>query len=318
MIAVQKVLFPTDFSRSSNQALFHALFMTKHYHAQLHILHVAVPPGYSPEAASVSQSVRSPEDQVQSTVAAVRSQLQTGQDQCFITGAVSFGTNVPQVILEYASDHDVDLIVMGTHGRQGVEHLLLGSVAETVVRHALCPVVTVRATQPTVAIPPQRILVPIDLSDHSVLALSYGRWLAADFNAQLQVLHVVENDIHPSFYTMGQPPITLMMADILLRARAQTEQLLAQTPGPKVPAETLVVRGYPPAMIIQTAQKLGSDLIVIATHGLTGIEHFLLGSVTEKVVRTAVQPVFTVKSFGKKLLPADAGAGNSTAFDTSL
>lgn len=303
-MVIRKILFPTDFSRCSQQALEYALIMTKLYRSELHVVHVAVPPGYSPEATPTSEVL--PEQQLNAGLASVRSLLSTNGDaKCSVTGTVLYGTIVPQVILEYASEHDIDLIIMGTHGRQGVEHLLLGSVAETVVRHALCPVITLRSGKHVTSVrTPERILIPIDLSEHSELALTYGKYLAADCNAHLQVLHVVEEDFHPAFYAMGQSPVTLMMADILLRARAETERLLQRAPGPPVSAETVVVQGYPPAMIIRMAQELKSDFIVIATHGLTGIEHFLLGSVTEKVVRTSPVPVFTVKSFGKKLLPS--------------
>ncbi len=306
MISIRKILFPTDFSQCSEQALRYALFLTKRYQSELHVVHIAVPPENNYEAeTSATWNSAVAEERLAERVQAIADQLASKSEHPpIVKEHFVRGTSVAPSLLEYSAEQDFDLIVMGTHGRRGVGHLFLGSVAETMVRHSPCPVLTVReAKEPPRGETPKRILVPIDLSDHSVLALSYAKFLAADYGARLQVLHVVEESLHPSFYAMGRTPVTMMMADILLSAKAETERLIEGAPGPEIPAETFVIQGHAPSDIVRLANEHGSDLIVIATHGLTGIEHFLLGSVTEKVVRTASQPVFTVKSFGKRLLP---------------
>jgi len=86
------------------------------------------------------------------------------------------------------------------------------------------------------------------------------------------------------------------------KAEEALDELLAETPGPEVPAERFVATGRPASEIARFAEDRGSDMVVIATHGLTGLERLLVGSTAEQVVRLAPCPVFTVKSFGKSLI----------------
>jgi len=86
------------------------------------------------------------------------------------------------------------------------------------------------------------------------------------------------------------------------KAEEALDELLAETPGPEVPAERFVATGRPASEIARFAEEHGSDMVVIATHGLTGLERLLVGSTAEQVVRLSPCPVFTVKSFGKSLI----------------
>ena len=193
---------------------------------------------------------------------------------------------------------------MGTHGRRGPARLFLGSVAEEVVRHAPCPVLTLREEKAPKAIEAvEKILVPVDFSPYSQEALSYGKEVAALYGAGLQVLHTIEEPAYPYFYTPGgtYSPVEQLEA---LREKAEEalDKMLSETPGPEVPAERFVATGRPASEIARFAEERGSDMVVIATHGLTGLERLLVGSTAEQVVRLAHCPVFTVKSFGKSLI----------------
>ncbi len=198
-------------------------------------------------------------------------------------------------ILEYAAEHNIDLITLGTHGRRGLRRLLLGSVAEEVVRLAPCPVLTVpeRAGGTT---PGQvrRILVPVDFSEHARLALSHASQLAALYGARLELLHVIAEVVYPDFYPPLVPPLGAVSDELRERSQTRLRDLLAQVPHPD--ADTHVGSGPAAHEIVRFAEDLPADLIVIASHGLTGIRHMLLGSVTEQVVRRAPCPVFTVKT----------------------
>jgi len=204
------------------------------------------------------------------------------------------------VILKYAGENEIDLIVMGTHGRRGLGHLFLGSVAEEVVRHASCPVFTVREKEtpkPVEAV--EKILVPLDFSEHAKTALRQALDMAEAYDAGLQLLHVVEDNLHPYFHMAGTRSILELHPDIEEKSMEVMKKTFAEINGRHIPATFHVAVGHAAQEINQFAEDQDTDLIVIATHGLTGLEHLLMGSVTEKVVRMAACPVFTVKAFGK-------------------
>jgi nucleotide-binding universal stress UspA family protein len=304
---LHRILFPTDFSRCADQALLHALYMAEKYGAELHMLHVVVLHGYDPhnpdyEFPDVARGV---ERQVQDVAAEhMRTALNKHKiESVKVVKAQERGVRASRVIMEYAAGNEIDLIVMGTHGRRGLGHLFLGSVTEEVVRRVTCPVLTVRERQdPLTPKTLERILVPVDFSEYSRNAVAYAKELASSYRANLQLLHVVEHAIHPSFYIPAKSSLLDIMPDIKDKSRSELQNVLAGVKGPDMPAEFHVAEGHAAKEIIKFAEAQGSDLIVIATHGLTGIEHLLLGSTTEKVVRMAPCPVFTVKSFGKSLL----------------
>jgi nucleotide-binding universal stress UspA family protein len=225
------------------------------------------------------------------------------QDQLEITQVHRQGDSTDTVILNYAKEQDIDLIVLGTHGRRGLGRLVLGSTAEKVVRTSSCPVFTIRERkEPRPIEEIERILVPIDFSEHSKHALRYAKHIAKSYEARLQLLHVVEKVIHPPFYAQEYYQNIRQKESFPNRAREALQQFLEETEGPKISAEVHVIEGRAAADITVCANELASDLIVIATHGLTGIEHLLMGSVTEKVVRHSSCPVFTVTVYGKNLI----------------
>jgi nucleotide-binding universal stress UspA family protein len=187
-------------------------------------------------------------------------------------------------------------------------------VAEEVVRLSRCPVFTIRERrEPRLVEEIERILIPIDFSEHSRHALRYAKQVAASYGARLQLLHVIENVIHPSFYALDRLHSSELLGVIPKKARRALERFLDETAGPELTTEVHVIEGRAAADITAYAKELDSDLIVIATHGLTGIEHLLTGSVTEKVVRHASCPVFTVTVYGKNLIWDNTTSHRSTS-----
>ncbi len=220
-------------------------------------------------------------------------------------------------IVSYAERCDIDLIVMGTHGRRGVRRLLLGSTAEEVVRTAPCPVFTVRSRDPSAAVALKEIasiLVPLDFSRHSQTALCHAKELAAVYDARLDLLHVVEDWLwlYPAFYTDVMNSVGID-PDLEGKAAEELKQFYHETEGPDTDVDIHIWKGHAAREIIRFATEHGSDLVVMSTHGLGGLEHVLLGSVAEKVVRRSPAPVFTVKAFGKALAPLLALAEAETA-----
>jgi nucleotide-binding universal stress UspA family protein len=306
MLQLQKILFPTDFSKCAEQALAHAVFLAEKYGAEIHVLHVITifedqPSVVSNEIAETKEMVRKLEDIAEKQLNKLLDS-HSSNDIKIIT-EIKRGLSAAPAILEYVSDKQIDLIVMGTHGRRGLGHLLLGSAAEEVVRLAPCPVFTIRELkEPKPVMQVNNILVPIDFSNHSEKALTYASEIAQSYNAQLQVLHIIEETMHPAFSVTGKSSIFDLVPGIKEDSKKRIAKMLEKFVSDKVKSKVFIQGGRAANDIIKFAKENSTDLIVIATHGLTGLEHMLLGSVTEKVVRMAHCPVFTVKSFGKQLI----------------
>lgn len=152
MISIKRILLPTDFSDSAQQARDYACLLAEELQAELHLLHVLSDPLQSAPSFGmglVSPELlrRSPEEDRKQEADALEKLRECLSDEWRTGKQVQFVTRWGNAYVEtvrYAREHDVDLIVMGTHGRAGLRHVLLGSVAENIVRHAPCPVLTVR------------------------------------------------------------------------------------------------------------------------------------------------------------------------------
>lgn len=139
------------------------------------------------------------------------------------------------------------------------------------------------------------ILVPIDFSDYSKNALKYAVQFAKHFHAKIFLVYVVEPTIYPADFSMGQVAIPSMDADLQKRADEELTSLAKNFIDPSVEVETMIKTGKPFVEINDTAREKDIDLIIIATHGHTGVEHLLFGSTAEKVVRKAPCPVLTLR-----------------------
>ena len=201
-------------------------------------------------------------------------------------------------ILEVARESGADLIVLGTHGRTGLQHIQLGSVAERVVELSPVPVLTVRRAtaqrQGGAMLKISKILCPVDFSEHSQAALDHAAELARRYGAELTLLHVIEPVLYPIAY--GLPPVAPV--DYEQVAREAAARTLAGMTGklPNLKVSQRIEAGAASQRICDLAKDQGFDLIVLATHGYTGLKHVLLGSTAERVVRHAPCAVLVVKA----------------------
>lgn len=147
MITLTNILVPSDFSECSNQALRYGLELARKFDATLHLVHVVQDPATQPWAAEgfAVPVLEVTEQWLKEAEARLRTSIPDA-DRPRVRVSSLLGAVAPEV-LRYAQDEAIDLIVMGTHGRGGVSHLLLGSIAEKMVRRAPCPVLTVRHPQ---------------------------------------------------------------------------------------------------------------------------------------------------------------------------
>jgi nucleotide-binding universal stress UspA family protein len=307
MFDPKQILHPTDFSPSARAALQHAIALAREHGATLHLLHAD--PALTDDPIRGAFSVSLSEEEAYAEVEAqARKQLdalcaEAGLDEAGevdVVTAVKRGLAPGPVIVDYARHHDIDLIAMGTHGRRGVRRFVLGSVAEEVTRHAEADVLTVRAADEAEveALTPEaveRVLVPIDFSAYSRPLAEAAVTVARDYTAALDLLHVVE----PLPF-----PVPLMGAvtlyDLVSNPKEEATKLLDRLAdevrvegGPAI--ATHVEDGHAALTITEVAEARHSDLIVIASHGLTGLERVLLGSVTARVTRRAPCPVLVLR-----------------------
>ena len=304
MLSIQRILFPTDFSEGSKRAFPQAAFLANWHDAELHVVNVTGRHQHDHGEAktrfpigvdTLNSWLRRPSRANAETNWPDLGTMSIAQEQ--------LESAVPgEALVDYADANDMDLVVMGTHGRRGVDRMLFGSVTEEVVRTASCPVLTVRADAeraPDQAV--RRVLVPIDFSDASVAALRHAKEIALTYGAEIDLLHVVDTPTYASAYDLES--ISFPTAEVLER----TEEQLGDLAREEVGYEHVMVSsevGSPSRTILDYVDAQEVDLVVIATHGRTGLDRLLLGSVTERVLRQSPTPVFVVKPDTKSLLPA--------------
>ncbi|MFO0775384.1 MAG: universal stress protein [Nitrospiraceae bacterium] len=209
--------------------------------------------------------------------------------------------NPSQEIVALAASLPADLVVLGTHGRTGLDHVLIGSTAERVVRAATCDVLTIRAGVAHASVgesgaqrkPPfQRLLVPVDFSDYSQAVVDAATRLARGFGSLLTLLHIVEPIGYGVDFTIRH---ALSGSALREDAERALDQLVATCRAQGVTAEGRVVPGLPTDAIVRAAEACESDAIVMGTHGRRGWSRLRFGSVAEAVVRQAGCPVITVR-----------------------
>lgn len=143
--------------------------------------------------------------------------------------------------------------------------------------------------------PIKKILVPVDFSDYSKRALRYAVDFSKHFNSELILISVIEPMIYPADFSMGQVAIPATDQNLTERIENELKTLEENEIGGQVKSKRIIKSGKPFYEIVETAREEDVDLIIIATHGHTGVEHLLFGSTAEKVVRKAPCPVLTLR-----------------------
>jgi nucleotide-binding universal stress UspA family protein len=283
----EDILLPVDGSDGAAEALHHAAEIAHWADATIHVLFVAD---------TTRDSVTVVETQVVDALVREGADIVEDAEKTLNTLGVDYDTDVVQgnpapTIVEYAERYDYDVIVMPTHGREGVSRYLLGSVTEKVVRLSSVPVLTVRM-QPDerLVFPYENVLLPTDGSAGAAHAADHALSLVADFDATVHVLSVVdETSLGPDVHsTITGPEREQVATDAVDDVVSEAER--------RGVSNTVrhVEHGSPIEGILDTIESNDIHAVVMGTTGRRGSDRILLGSVAERTVRSAPVPVITV------------------------
>jgi nucleotide-binding universal stress UspA family protein len=295
MTTIKRILHATDFSPASEPAWTEARRLGRLFDAEIVVVHAIAPPILLPAEGYF------PPQLYDELVESARRGAQEGFDR-LLASAPGAGLKTrtrlvegppAQRILEVVTEVAADLLVVGTHGRTGLERVMVGSVADRLLRQASCPVLTVRsALTPDPGTTLRRLCYATDFSPTARAAWPFAVAIATAASAVIDLVHVTfapVPDRHLSPETIGR------MAQLLHeQGRADVERFLAGTTFPRERVRMHLTHGVTGEQIVHRAREHGSDLIVMGTHGRSGAVRWMLGSVAQQVIQTAPCPVLTV------------------------
>jgi nucleotide-binding universal stress UspA family protein len=282
-IAFQNILFATDFSSTTELALPYAVEIARRSGATIHAVHVVQPDIYPLVPPSEWHKMAQEEEEFRKEKTNQLEKELQGLPHEFLFPVGNVWQNLEDII----EDKNIDLLILGTHGRTGMGKALVGSVAETIFRQAPCPVLTVgpavssKATHAAAA-ELNRILYATDFSPESLAAAPYAVCLAKEHRAELILMHSIQNaepgQVESAFHTLRD--VVPAGADLEFKPRCVVE--------PGAPEDT----------ILDVAARHDADMIVLGVRSAqehpTAITHFF-HSIAYKVVTEATCPVLTVR-----------------------
>jgi nucleotide-binding universal stress UspA family protein len=292
ILTIERILCPVDFSEFSAKAYDYALSLAHHYRAKLFLEHVVQPitspyPYYAfPDSWSeIYWNLDAHAD------TELKQLVQTHRWNGVQPDLVVHRGPVPASILSFADVQSVDLIVMGTHGRQGLDRLAMGSVTEKLLRKARCPVLVVRkpvhdfVAHDTGKDPVRlrRVLLCTDFSEPSERALKYALSLAMEYNSELTLLHVLE-----------QIPDSAGFQQATSQSIERMQKLVSPDADKWCSIRSVVRLGKPYQEIVQFALEAETDLIVMGVRGRNTLDIALFGSTAHRVIQLGSCPVLAV------------------------
>jgi nucleotide-binding universal stress UspA family protein len=307
---LRRLLHPTDFSAASRAALDKAIALARAHRGQLLIAHVLPPVALMP----ASYGLGSTYDGL------FRARRATGLRQLdrLVARARAAGVRASGVLVDVGLAHEeiarlararrVDTIVMGTHGRTGVTRALLGSVASQVVASAPCPVLTVKvgaAHRRTGRV--QRVMCATDFSAASRAAFRAAVTLARAARATLVVAHVLRPVVEPLVedgLVLSSRTWDQLASSVRVAADEQLARDVARARAAGVRATGIVREGPVVGAIVRATKTARADILVVGTHGRTGVSRLVLGSVAAPLLAMSPCPVLTVRSAASRRRPA--------------
>ncbi len=305
MKKVEKILFPTDYSKFSNDAIEYAIAFTRAFHAHLYVMHVVELSTHDPanplykkpaleEYTDVKDFVKqSTEKQVEKT--------EINTDKFEYEEINVMGLSAGREIIKKADSEGIDLIIMASRGAGFFEKLLLGSTSEMVIKEANCPVLISRGEREFVdfdkdEIVLNSILCPVDFSEYSTHALESALFLAEKTGAEITLLHVVEEMFESMDFLFDHFSVDEFNEKREEIADKKLKELIKKSNVKNIKVKTAIEHGNPKKEISEYARENKSGLVVLGAYG-RGEEDGIVfsGSVTMKVVKTTDCPVLVVR-----------------------
>ena len=286
--SIDSILVPTDGSEGAETGVRHGIGLAADVGADLHVLSAVDALEINPSLAGVDEE--DPKSQFEATATrAVEEIVELAQPHLDgeIATTVQWGRPF-RLITEYAANNDIDLIVMGTHGRSGLTRLVLGSVAEKVLRTTTVPVVMVPpgATTDGVDVDYSEILLPTDGSTGAEAAVDWGLTLADSYDGSVHTVYAVD-----TARFAGEGEMMGVYDALEQTGEAALDAVRQQAHEVGVDVTATLGTGSAARVIRSYSEDHDVDLIVMGTHGRSGVERYLIGSVTESVVRHTEVPV---------------------------
>jgi nucleotide-binding universal stress UspA family protein len=291
MLRIERILCPVDFSEYSARAFDSAQSLARYYRARLFLQHVVdfTLPSYAyyADAVYITELFETLRDGARKRLRDfANSHTRTGmRPECFV-----YEGSVTDSILSFAAAQKVDLIVMGAHGRKGVDRATLGSAAEKVLRKARCPVLVSR--KPAGAAAPDeaqgsirlhQVIYCTDFSDPARRAWEYALSVAAEYDAEITLLHVLE-DVQ-SLANINEAVVT---------ATRKINKMIPQEGMKAARIKTAVRIGRAYEQIVQYASEIQADLLIMAVRGRNALDLAVFGSTTYRAVQLGSCSVLAV------------------------
>jgi nucleotide-binding universal stress UspA family protein len=314
VVSVKNILFATDFSQASQAALPYAAAFARRYDSQLHIAHIISPasyiiPSYPGDPVTLDAIHQAAVADIRERMETLASHLKTVPHHTYVREG-----EVWESLSDIIQTHEIDLLVVGTHGRTGVEKLILGSKAEEILRLAPCPVLTIgpkiagRAKLLAMAgdgkdlkpveISVEQIVYATDFSPESLAAAPFATSLAQEFQTKLTLLHVIEKRMDNQ-------------SEAIDLALQRLDKLVPEEASLWCSPRSTVQIGSPADCILQEALGAGADLIVLgvrAASGNLGAATHLPWATAHKVIAQAHCPVLTIP-YNRTLHPKEVREG---------
>ncbi len=288
---LNRILVPSDFSDTANLAVRQAVVLAQIYQAELIVLHARLI--YDDDSSQLPEAIERLKKEEAQILHRMQESVTNANPAIPIRHEIIRGYSAPSAILGYVNQNDFDLIVIGTHGRSGIEQLLLGSVAEKVVRYAPSPVLTVNR-ESSIIESYKNIIVPFDFSEHALRALRTALRVSPD-DAEIHLLYVFEKDTHPEMYSWNLASSIDLRPQVQIKAREKMDAVLSTLQVGNRQIHKIITDGAPHKKIAEYVNSHQTELVIMATQGLVGLDRFLLGSTTERIIRSVNTQILTLK-----------------------
>lgn len=293
----KRILCATDFSDFSNHAIPYGIALAKEFKATLFLCHVID----LSSAAIYGEAVLALEEQQKRMTKYAEDEMTALMSKGYIDWEplIAVG-NAAHEIARLAGEKQIDITVAASHGRAGLKRLILGSVAERLMRTLPCPLLVVRSpergfvTPADQAITLKKILVGCDFSPDSSLAFQYGLSLAQEFQASLHLVHVIQPPLYDYVEKAGEPK-EASQKDLNSDLKRKLADMVPEEARTWCEPVTTLLAGQPHEEITKYAVVNDIDLIVLGVRGHSLVETLFVGSTTDRVMRRAPCPVLSVQ-----------------------